>query len=544
MMLTHGSLPLIATLSGVSLHNLLYRFGEWDTTSMLLVQIYTFIIVGGNLALYFGLLKWAGLWLSPAAFSSLCGYHLFGVYCSMLVHRLLFHRLRKFPGPFFGRLTNFYTTTLSLNLQKPIEVQKLHHKYGDYVRLGPCELSIADPQAVKAIYGSQSPVTKGPWYTLLEPRVPLFMERDKQEHARRRKVWDQGFSTKALHDYEPRVSKHVGQLLQVIQRNAEKPINITQWFNYFSFDVMTDLAFGKASNMLIDGKESYILQTIRTDMARVAYFSHLAWLFPFTKRVPLLNSNFLRFWKWIADQISERAKCEPERPDVFSWILDAYRQGPQSHQDTLNLHGDAHLIVVAGSDTVASSLSNVFCHLACNPSITRELQSRLDALPDLESDRLAQIDLLDAILNETWRLQSPNPSGLQRVTPPEGLKIGDKFIPGNVVIQVPTYTVYRDSRAFERPDEFIPERWTTRPELVKDRSAFIPFSSGPYACVGKRLALMELRRVVAMILYSYDVALAPGQSAKSFWEGQLDTFTLVAPSLKLIFTKRNPGSIS
>ncbi|GAB1196588.1 hypothetical protein APSETT444_005860 [Aspergillus pseudonomiae] len=237
---------------------------------------------------------------------------------------------------------------------------------------------------------------------------------------------------------------------------------------------MVDLSFGKASNMLVDGKESYILRTIRTDMAKIAYFSHLAWLFPFTKRLPFLNGNLLRLWRWIAEQVSERAQCEPERPDVFSWILNHYRQGPKSHQDTLNLHGDAHLIVVAGSDTVSTTLTNVFCHLASNPAITKELQSRLDALPDLELHRLAQIDLLDAILNETWRFQSPNPSGLQRVTPAEGLSIGDKFIPGNVIVQVPTYTVYR----------------------------------------------------------------APGQSAKAFWEGQMDTFTLVTPPLELVFTER------
>jgi cytochrome P450 len=30
----------------------------------------------------------------------------------------------------------------------------------------------------------------------MAPRVPLFTARDKQEHARRRKVWDQGFTTK------------------------------------------------------------------------------------------------------------------------------------------------------------------------------------------------------------------------------------------------------------------------------------------------------------------------------------------------------------
>lgn len=35
-----------------------------------------------------------------------------------------------------------------------------------------------------------------------------------------------------------------------------------------------------------------------------------------------------------------------------------------------------------------------------------------------------------------------------------------------------------DERVFSRPNEFLPERWTTQPELVKDSSAFIPFNSG------------------------------------------------------------------
>ena len=145
MMLTQDSLPLIATLSGVSLHTFVYRFGEWDTTSMLLVQIYTFIFVGGNLTAYLDLLTWTGLRLSPAAFWSLFCYHILGIYCSMLAYRLLLHRLRRFPGPFFGRLTNFYATTLTVNLQKPQEVQKLHREYGDYVRLGECLISAISP---------------------------------------------------------------------------------------------------------------------------------------------------------------------------------------------------------------------------------------------------------------------------------------------------------------------------------------------------------------------------------------------------------------
>lgn len=68
---------------------------------------------------------------------------------------------------------------------------------------GPTELSIADPDAVKAIYSSQAKVSKGPWYTILEPRVSLQMVRNKQEHARRRKVWDQGFSARGMESAPP-----------------------------------------------------------------------------------------------------------------------------------------------------------------------------------------------------------------------------------------------------------------------------------------------------------------------------------------------------
>jgi cytochrome P450 len=189
-----------------------------------------------------------------------------GLFSSMLIYRAFFHRLRHYPGPFLAKLSTFYITARSVKkLHLFEEVQKLHAQYGDYVRLGnytrwmsafrdsayllgfyfpaPCELSISDPEAVKFIYGSNSPVTKGPWYTLLEPRTPLFIARDKREHARRRKVWDQGFSTKgetktsifitrgcngmveaslafvALNGYDPRITKAIDKLLHIIDKD-------------------------------------------------------------------------------------------------------------------------------------------------------------------------------------------------------------------------------------------------------------------------------------------------------------------------------------
>lgn len=48
-------------------------------------------------------------------------------------------------------------------------------------------------------------------------------------------------------------------------------------------------------------------------------------------------------------------------------------------------------------------------------------------------------------------------------------------------------TCSSDPRTFPRGDEFIPERWTTRPELVRDATVYSPFSVGRFSCVGKQL---------------------------------------------------------
>lgn len=145
------------------------------------------------------------------------------------------------------------------------------------------------------------------------------------------------------------------------------------------------------------------------------------------------------------------------------------------------MHGDAQLIVIAGSDSVAAALSHVFFHLAWDPVLVKRLQTELDVLSSIEHDQLVTVDLLDAVINEAMRLHPPVPSGTQRVTPVEGMWIGQRFIPGDTIVQVPSYTVFRDERAFVHPNEFIPERWTTRPELIRDKSVYIPFNTGEFS---------------------------------------------------------------
>lgn len=56
--------------------------------------------------------------------------------------------------------------------------------------------------------------------------------------------------------------------------------------------------------------------------------------------------------------------------------------------------------------------------------------------------------------------------------------------------------------------------------------------------MGKHLALMELRQVIASLVHRYDVKFAPGQTSEAFEDGKRDTFTLACPKLELVFTHR------
>ncbi|KAL3462033.1 cytochrome P450 monooxygenase [Aspergillus heterothallicus] len=531
---------VLAGITGVTTHVALYRHGEWDVAAPKVATAYILLLLG---AVATDLLTQAPMNVQRDGvhFSALKAvlWHIVGIYGSMLVYRGAFHRLSEFPGPFLARLSNFYVTGLSARrLHLYEEIEKLHKQYGDYVRLGPTELSITDPKAVQALYSGQSKVSKGPWYTILEPRVSLQTDRDRKEHARRRKVWDQGFSSRALRDYEPRVSHYTDQLIDAIERNLGSTMDVSKWFNYYSFDVMGDLAFGESFNMLVDGKDAYILTQLHGDMKMIGLFSHLTWLFPFFKRIPGINADYLKFWEWVTDRVNGRIKNFSDRPDVFSWILKAYEKSAQTARETMDLHGDAYLIIVAGSDTTAAVLTSVFYHLAADPILCKKLQNELDNLSEQSHDKLASASLLNAVINETLRLHPAVPSGTQRQTPPEGISIGSTHIPGDVMVCVPIHTVFRDERNFARPDEFLPERWTTNPELVKDPSVFIPFNGGPYACVGKQLALMELRQVIFEVLKRFELSFAPGQTKSAFLDGKQDTFTLVTPQLNLVFGKR------
>lgn len=207
---------------------------------------------------------------------------------------------------------------------------------------------------------------------------------------------------------------------------------------------------------------------------------------------------------------------------------------PQDAPGLALLYGESRLIISAGSETTSTALTFVFMHLAIYPEYMHAVRKEFrDNWADYSSESPRPI--LDALLQESMRLCPSLFFGPQRLTPPEGMTIDGCYIPGNIVVQLAPYSINRDERNFVRPNEFIPERWTTKPELVLNKGAFKPFNTGPYDFAGKGLANMELRSVVARVINGFDVVLPAEFVAEKYFEDIKDHITAGPPSQKVSF---------
>lgn len=93
-----------------------------------------------------------------------------------------------------------------------------------------------------------------------------------------------------------------------------------------------------------------------------------------------------------------------------------------------------------------------------------------------------------------------------------------------------------DPSIYDDPNSFIPERWYSKPEMVKYKDAFAPFSAGPMGCIGKNLAMTEVRTTTAKLVLRFSFDLAKGEDGSRLLWKTRDHFTVDPGSLDLMFT--------
>ncbi|KAI0976691.1 cytochrome P450 [Xylaria arbuscula] len=245
-----------------------------------------------------------------------------------------------------------------------------------------------------------------------------------------------------------------------------------------------------------------------------------------------------------------------------SLVATSYQDGSKAsiQLDDSEIIGNAFIMFLAGHETTANVMHFTMLELANNPAAQRRLQHDIDTILGRDSDPATwsyedkvgamQASMIGAVMNETLRVMPPVVEVPKKTTPTKEQAItidGVRHIlPPSTYLGLCVVGSQRNPRAWPaRPskitgapddlDDWVPERWF-RPSLDESekqnpdqqvpetddfggyagpdtsasmfrpvRGSFIPFSEGPRACLGRRLAIVEVLAAVAVIFQKYSI---------------------------------------
>ncbi|TGJ78464.1 hypothetical protein E0Z10_g10302 [Xylaria hypoxylon] len=459
----------------------------------------------------------AGVHIATAAVGALAVTLSIVIYYTIQsVQLLFFHPLSKYPGPKLAAISDLWWVWGLSTERLPFIIRDLHKKHGDVVRVGPNDLSFATVEAYQDIHGHVSKgkarFLKTEFYDNDDPTPRITGARDPEVHARQRKALSHAFSAKSLREQEEIVQKYVdgfmGQLTRIGQ-NGKKALNMSETFNWLTFDVIGDLAFGESFGGIEKG-ETHIWVKILLDSVLNAQMTFLRKKFPLMNLIlPFMlpkgsDENLKTHRKFCKEKSQKRIQLgDTGRADFFSHML---QRNTMSEKEMMS---QTPSLIIAGSETTATSLSGttwfLLKHPECMAKLQEEVRGAFTSVDEITGDSTVNLRYLHGVIEESLRMFPPIPFSLPRHSP--GAVIDGHYIPEGTVVAVAAMSLPRDPRYWQDAESFRPERWVGD-GFNDQKKASQPFSTGPRGCLGINLAYLEMRLTLAKLVWLYDWELA------------------------------------
>ncbi|KAL8737125.1 MAG: hypothetical protein Q9181_001996 [Wetmoreana brouardii] len=318
-------------------------------------------------------------------------------------------------------------------------------------------------------------------------------ERDPTKHGVMRKHLSAAFSTRALTEQESIVARVLDEFIERIGweeklGEKERGINVTEWYEMVSFDVLGEMAFGQSFGCVRNGKPHFwaelILEhlyfiTLANNLRRLPLLRKLAKIFfPSTMAVQNKNSQYSR------KQVDMRLNSRVSRKDFMSMLVEKVENG-ELEREEMTAH--ASTLAITGGETVSTFLGAVTYYLTTHPDCLRKLQedkrTRYGQYDEINATTAQQLPYLQAVISEGLRTYPSGSQGFPRVSP--GAVIADHWVPKGAEVYTSAWTLTHHERNFQEPFSFKPGRWLD-PANTDVKEASQPFSLGPRGCLGRK----------------------------------------------------------
>ncbi|CAM1500429.1 Fc.00g095910.m01.CDS01 [Cosmosporella sp. VM-42] len=441
------------------------------------------------------------------------------------VYNVWFHPLAKYPGPILHRGSEIPKVIQQMRGTINSRLVDLHAKYGPVVRIAPGELTYITANAWKEIYGNKpgkGPLPPSHLYGMREKEFfgafSLLWLEDHKQHARHRRIMAPAFSDQSLRSQEPVIRKYVDLFMLRMQENAGNPVDLAAWFNFTTFDIIGDLAFGEPFGCLENSEYHPWIHYLFSRLKMMMYGQIMATMTYLSKIVDLLvpqsvKQEAMNHVQFSIDKVNRRRVVqEKDRPDFMTHFLE--HTGIKGGLDFSELYANANILVIAGSETSATLLAVAMYYLLSNreylDKVCKEIRDAFDSEDAINFAGISKLPYLRAVIDESLRIHSPLPAGFNRFVPKGGAIIDGEFVHEGTMVQVPHWAAYHSESNFRDPYTFAPQRWLGDERYADDnRDVFQPFSIGPRNCIGRSLANMETRLILARLMWNFDMELMP-----------------------------------
>ncbi|KAI1394478.1 cytochrome P450-like protein [Hypoxylon trugodes] len=467
----------------------------------------------------------------------------------IIVYRVTFHPLAKYPGPWLGKITDWYSVIRSVAGDRHIHFLELHNKYGPFVRFGPNRISVNTAEGLQKIYGTRAPTQKSRYYDVFSGVFKgdsSLTTIDHGLHMKKKRVVSTALSESSVKAMEEIILRNIrkftvqlgkstpSQTTDLHSESWSSPKNMTDWADYLSFDIMGDICFSSSFGMLDGPDNRYILNVLPLGVNGLNITGWMPWILRLKLGNILfakLNTDMKRYEAFANEQSSKRLALEnsPRVPDVYSYLLESNKSSKEGNSlfSPHDLVGESSLLITGGSDTTATAISATFFYLLHNPpsyeKLKKEIRPRFSSLEEIRNGGVLQsCRWLRACIDEAMRMSPGVPGLLPRVLLSPGVEIAGNFFAEGVDLGVSHYAIHHNEDIYPDSFSYQPERWLverypnesqngaeSRVELAK--SGFCPFSIGQRGCVGKGLAMKELMVTIARAIWLYDLRLMPGE---------------------------------
>ncbi len=236
--------------------------------------------------------------------------------------------------------------------------------------------------------------------------------------------------------------------------------------------------------------------------------------------------------------VDERSAAPGPRDNLLGHLLAAHASSAELSRR--QVRDEVMIMLAGGAGTTATALTWTAYLLARHQTAQQRVRDEVDRVVAGRrptSEDVAQLEFTRMVLNESMRLYPPAYTTSRQAI--RAVNVGGYDLPAGANVHLIPYITHRDPRWFASPLAFRPERFADDAAPAMDRFAFIPFGSGPRACIGGGLAMQTGLLVLATILVRHGLELASEQS-----EPELDPKISLHPKggIQLRLTVRNDAA--